>query len=114
MKKTFTDDDGNKYELQDMGPLAFDKSTGLQVIKAIPVVEEKQRYTLELHQNFPDDQVFETEIDLTVPQAKALAEAIKALVELIQGDTHDWIDFEDGRHDGWALIRQAREAFHDN
>lgn len=101
--KTFTDDDGAKFEL------ATDFISGgenFYVIKPIKEVKQNHSYFYGVMKDGPHQWHDIVELDITESQDNAVTEAIKALLEYIQtGNNDDWHMNE--------AISKARKALQD-
>lgn len=83
MSKLFTDDEWNEYEAVDL-----DAGGAFLAIKPVVRAEPKEEFGIFVQRRVmnsdKDTNLFVETLELTEPQAKAVAEAIKSLMEFIQ------------------------------
>ena len=113
-KKIFTDSNGNEFELVEFIPDKDHQHQEKTYLVRPYVKQDKQTYQYWLGFWCGEKKyLLDNNYDFTPEQAKAVSEAIEALMELLQTDKHTFNDFEDGRHDAWTTIAKAREALNE-
>lgn len=89
MTKIFTDSEGNKYEVVGALDFSHNKSQGFMIEPLEAEKKEIHRWVIKISDDFnPNRDNLYGEIlgDITEPTAELISEAIKSLIEYIQGD----------------------------